>query len=532
MLDLLSSGFKNAALKLKGQTELNANNISEALDIVRKSLLDADVEYNVVKTFLENVKNKVLGNVVSTSAKSYDQKVSAGDHFIKLCHDELVAFFGGENVQLKKNESGPTVILLTGLQGAGKTTHAAKLAKLMMDKHKMRPLLVAADVYRPAARDQLKTLGEKINVPVFTIDGTQDAVAIATQGVEKARQDWRDLVIIDTAGRLAIDEPLMQELESIKSATKPHNIVLVIDAMIGQDAVQTATAFDSRLNLTGVILTKMDGDTRGGASLSVKTVTGKPILFMGTGEGVDKLEEFRPEGIASRVLGLGDVVGLVEDFSRVVNEEHAAKSAGRLMQGKFDFNDFLEMTQTISKMGPIKDVLAKTPMMGQVSSEDLDKVNDKDFVHMRAIVQSMTKSEREKPELLVGAAPGARSRVGRISRGSARPEKEVKQLIERFGQMQGMVAMMGGMFGGGGGLLSKIPGMGGLNQLANAAKMAKQMMGGGGGMGGMPFPGGMPNPFGDGMKPQFSSAELAEINRMRKKKKEEKMARIKNRKKK
>jgi len=310
----------------------------------------------------------------------------------------------------------------------------------------------------------------------------------------------------------------------------------VIDSMIGQDAVRTASAFDMRLNLTGVVLTKIDGDSRGGAALSVKKVTGKNILFVGTGEAVDKLEEFRPEGMASRILGLGDVVGLMEDFTKAVDKENIEKSASRMMQGHFDFNDFLEMMGTISKMGPIKDILAKTPLAGQISTQDLNKVNDKDITRKAAIVQSMTKKERENPDLLlIQKSQSARSRISRIAKGSAHFEKDVKDLLDQFMQMRQMMQMMSGLgLGGGGGLMSKIPGLGQLNQMAKMAKMAKMMGGGGGGLpGGM---GGLANMFGGNMPSMpnpagapLSSADLAEINRMKKRKKEEKLKKQKKR---
>ena len=546
MFDIVTQGFKDATLKLKGQARLTPDNIAPALDAVRRSLLDADVDLKVVKDFLENVRTKALGTVVHVKAKTAGMQVSAGDHFVQLCHDELLDLMGTEQTEIVKNTKGPTVILLVGLQGAGKTTHAAKLARLLRDRHKMRPLLVAADVYRPAARDQLRVLGQQIDVPVFSLE-TTDAVEIARKGLEHARAEWLDLVIVDTAGRLAIDDTLMTELENIKSAIGPQNVVLVIDSMIGQDAVRTASAFDSRLNLTGVVLTKLDGDTRGGAALSVKKVTGKSVLFVGTGEGLDKLEEFRPEGMATRILGMGDIVGLMDDFSRVIDEEKASKSAKKLFQGEFDFDDFLDMMGNIQKMGPIKDLISKTPLAGQVSAEDMSKVDDREVTRTAAIVHSMTKAERSNPDLLLQKSPGGRSRIARIAKGSGRVEKDVKDLVERFMQMRQMVGMMmgGGLGGLGGGLLGKIPGMGGLNQLANMAKMAKMMGGGGGGgMGGMPnmadlmssmggmgggaggMPG-MPGMPGMGSGRGISSAELAEINRARKKKKEEKRSKQK-----
>lgn len=531
MFDIVSQGFKDATLKLKGQARLNDDNIAPALDTVRRSLLDADVDYGVVKKFLENVRGKALGTVVHTKAKSSELKVSAGDHFVNLCHDELLLLLGGEQVRLNFNTKGPTVVLLVGLQGAGKTTHAAKLAKLLKESHNKRPLLVAADVYRPAAREQLKVLGEKIDVPVYTLE-SNNAVEIAKNGLELARQEWNDVVIIDTAGRLAIDDLLMTEIENIKAAVQPQNTLLVIDAMIGQDAVRTASAFDSRVQLTGVILTKLDGDTRGGSALSIKNVTGKSILFVGTGESLDRLEEFRPEGMATRILGMGDVVGLMQDFTKAIDEDQAAKSAGRMMEGHFDFDDFLSMLSGIQKMGPLKDIISKTPLAGQLNQQDLDKVDDREMVRIAAMVHSMTRQERSTPQLLLPKTPEGRSRLQRIARGSGRTEKDVKELVERFMQMKQMMSLFTG--GLGGGLLGKIPGMGGLNQLANMAKMMR-----GGGMGGLPgmgggFPGGLGGLMGGmggmgGRPAGLSTQDLAEINRQRKKKKEEKKARAKNR---
>lgn len=528
MFELVSQGFKDASLKLKGQARLTEENIAQALDAIKRSLLDADVDLAVTKQFLENIKQQALGSVVTLKSEA-GQKVSAADHFIKICHDELVSFLGGQQVQIVKNQKGPTVILLVGLQGAGKTTHAAKLAKLLSTQENMRPLLVAADVYRPAARGQLKILGQKIDVPVFTLD-SNDPVEIAKQGLEYARNEWRDLVIIDTAGRLSIDNALMEELENVKSAVQPQNILLVIDAMIGQDAVRTASAFDMRLGLSGVILTKLDGDTRGGAALSVKKVTGKNILFVGTGESLDKLEDFRPEGMASRILGMGDVVGLMKDFEKAVDMQEAEKSASRMMQGHFDFNDFLDMIKTIGKMGSIKDLVSKTPLANQISNDDMNKVSDKDVIRKGAIVHSMTKQERADPELLlIQKSQTARSRIARIAKGSAHTEKEVRDLVDQFMQMKNMMQMfsgmgLGGMMGQGSGMMSKVPGLSQLKQMANMAKMAKMM-----GSGNMPgFGAGMPG-MPSGQTGGFSAAELAEINRMKKRKKEEKLRKQKGR---
>ncbi len=539
MFDTLTNGFKDAALKLRGQARLTEANIAPSLDAVKRSLLDADVDLKVVKEFLENVRAKAMGQVVSTRTKSFDKDVGAGEHFVALCHEELIELLGGDaKHSLVENDKGPTVVLLVGLQGAGKTTHAAKIAHHLKTQNKKRPLLVAADVYRPAAREQLKVLGEKIDVPVFTLE-SNSAVEIATKALEHARAEWLDLVIIDTAGRLAIDDNLMTELANIKAAVNPQNILLVIDAMIGQDAVRTASAFDARLSLTGVVLTKLDGDTRGGAALSVKKVTGKNILFTGVGEGIDRLEDMRAEGMASRILGMGDIVGLMQDFGKAVTEDDMAKQASRMMQGEFTFDDFLSMTGTLQKMGPLKDIIAKTPLASQISEADLNKVNDRDVNRMNAIVHSMTKQERKNPDLLLQKTPGGRSRMLRIAKGSGHDERAVKELIEKFMQMRQMVQLMSGFAGGGGGLLSKIPGLGGLNQMANMARAMKQMggMGGLGGMGGM---GGLSDLMGGlggmgganpmaGARAGLSAAELAEINRMRKKKKEEKRGKQKRR---
>lgn len=521
MFDLISKGFQNASLKLKGQTRLSEENISEALEAIKKSLLDADVDLNVTKQFLASVKEKCLGEVVQVKTQS-GQKATAGNHFVKICHDEIQEFLGGTKQELTFNQNGITVILMVGLQGAGKTTQSAKLAKLLAEKQNMRPLLVAADVYRPAARAQLQILGEKIGAPVFTLE-VNNPVEIATGALEYAKTHDRNLVIIDTAGRLAIDEPLMHELEAIKQAVNPQNILLVVDAMIGQDAVKTASVFNQRLNLSGFILTKFDGDTRGGAALSIKKITGKNILFVGMGETLDKLEEFRPEGMASRILGMGDIVGLMEDFERVIDKETAEKSTNRLLEGRFDFNDFLEMTGSVQKMGPIKDLVAKTPLAGQMQSGDMDKINDKDLVRKSAIVQSMTQKERTNPDLLIyNKSQSARSRIARIARGSAHTEQEVKTLIEQFQKMQSMVKMLGGFgLSQSGGLSSKIPGLNQLKQMSQMAKMAKMMgSAGGGGLSSMFGMGGGNVPSaGQGL----SIADMAEINRLKKRKKEEKM---------
>jgi signal recognition particle subunit SRP54 len=533
MFDTVMKGFQDARLKLKGQARLTEDNISEALDAVKRSLLDADVEYGVVKSFIAEVKEKCLGSVVQTRAGQSGLKVQAGDHFIDQCQSTLTEYLGGGTASLELNGSQdkPAVVLLVGLQGAGKTTHAAKLALHLRREQEKSPLLVAADVYRPAAREQLRVLAEREGLGYFTQDSS-NAVEIAVQGISHARANGHNVVIIDTAGRLAIDDQLMLELEQIRDAVRPENTVLVIDSMIGQDAVQTAEAFHRRLEISGVILTKLDGDTRGGAALSVKKVTGRPILFAGTGEALDQIEEFRPEGMASRILGLGDIVGLMGDFKKAIDEEEAEKSAVRLMEGHFDFNDFLQMMGSIQKMGPIKDILAKTPMMAQIPQEGLDQVNDRELVRISAMVQSMTGKEKQNPDLLLQKSAGGRSRIARIARGSGRSEKDVRELVERFMQMRQVMQMMMGGFGGG--LLSKLPGLGQLNKLANMAKMMKGMPAGMTGSPGMPGLGGLGDLMGAGpsMGPGagLSSADLAHINRERKKKKLAKKQKQKNRK--
>jgi signal recognition particle subunit SRP54 len=525
MFDIVSQGFKSAILKMKGQAQLTQDSVDAALNLVQKSLIDADVDLQVTKNFVEETKNKILGTVVTLKSSS-GKKVSPGDHFIKICHEELKKLLGGEKAEIVKSEHEPTIILLAGLQGAGKTTHAAKLAKYFKDSEDMSPLLVAADIYRPAAKEQLKILGERITVPVFTLDSAS-AVDIAKASLEEAKKTQRNLIIIDTAGRLTVDDKLMTEISEIKAATKAKNSLLVIDSMIGQDAVRTAKAFDSALGLTGLVLTKLDGDARGGVALSVKTVTGQNILFAGVGEALDKLEIFRPEGMAKRILGMGDVVSLMDDFSKVVDKEKAEKDAKRIMAGHFDLNDFLEMTKTIDKMGPVQDLIAKTPLASGLSSSDMSKVSNKDIMKKACIIQSMTKHERSHPDIFQTSGSSSRSRMRRIAEGSGQTEKDVRDILDQFVKMRQMVQIFGG---GGGGFLSKVPGLNQLNKMASMAKMAK-----------MAGSGGMPNMFGeffdkgDGQAQEsqqgLSMADLAKINRLRKQKKAQKLQKHKKKKK-
>jgi signal recognition particle subunit SRP54 len=489
MFDALSKGFKSARNRLAGLTELTEQNVESALREVRLSLLEADVELGVVKSFLARVKEKALGEVVRVRAKGADGstvKVSASDVFIKICHDELVAFMSageGPALVFPAQKSQPTGIMMVGLQGSGKTTTCAKLARLL-SKQGHKPLLVAADMQRPAAVEQLKILGEQIGVPVFNVPGATP-LEICTQAAAQARAGKHDAIVYDTAGRLAIDEPLMEELRAIKDAVSPENVLLVIDAMIGQDAVKTSKAFHDRLGLSGVVLTKLDGDARGGAALSVKEVTGAPVRFVGIGETLDKFEEFRADGMASRVLGMGDVVGLMKDFEEVVDEKDAAEKAMRMLEGQFSLDDFLEQVRMIQKMGSIKDLIAKMPGMGDMMPPGAN-VDDHELVRIEAIIQSFTKFERKDPYALIREP----SRATRIAKGSGQPENQVQELVQKFLFMKQMMEGLGANMG----MMGKIPGM---KNVAMARQLKKQMAQGGMpgmGMPGMPgFPGmGMP----------------------------------------
>lgn len=486
MFDAIAKGFRQAKNRLAGLTELTESNIDTALREVRLSLLEADVELGVVKTFLARVKDKALGEVVRIKAKGQGgeaMKVSAADQFVKICHDELVEFMTGVGPAITYAEkgSGPTGIMMVGLQGSGKTTSTAKLARYLQ-KENHKPLLVAADMQRPAAVEQLQVLGKSVDVPVFNIPG-ENPVTICERAEAEAKKLGCDVIIYDTAGRLAIDEKLMQELADIKAKTQPENIFLVVDAMIGQDAVKVSKGFHDTLGLTGVVLTKLDGDARGGAALSVKEVTGAPVRFAGIGEGTDKFEEFRPEGMASRVLGMGDVVGLMKDFEEVVDQEKAAEDAMKMLQGDFSLDDFLAQIKMIQKMGSLKDLVGKIPGMDQLPSDV--NLDDRELVKIEAMISSFTTFERKDPNALI-RDPG---RVTRISKGSGTPEQAVTELVQRFLFMKQMMGSMGGM-GGMGGLLGNIPGMKQLGQMKNMRNAAKQMQGMGG-MGGFPGMGGM-----------------------------------------
>ena len=490
MFDALKRGFREAQNRLAGLTELSPESIKPALKEVRTSLLEADVELGVIKRFLGRVEERALGQTVQTSVKHGGQryKVSASDQFIKICHDELVAMMSHEGEAIHYAERGPTQVMMVGLQGSGKTTTSAKLARKFASEGK-KPLLVAADMQRPAAVEQLKVLGEQIGVPVFNLPD-QSPLAITRAARDEAKRLGSDVIVYDTAGRLAIDEALMQELLDIKSTIAPENIFLVIDSMIGQDAVATSRAFNERLGITGVILTKLDGDARGGAALSVKEVTGAPVVFAGTGETTDRLEEFRPDGMAGRVLGMGDVVGLMKDFEEVVDQKKAEEDAARMMSGEFTLDDFLQQIRMIQQMGPLKDLVEKIPGMGSMLPPGTDLDGD-EFKKIEAMIQSMTRGERRDAQLLVREP----SRASRVAKGSGTPVEAVNELVQKFVFIKQMMSN----FGGNSGLLGKLPGMKNLNlarNLRRAAKSGKLPAGMPGGFPGMPggFPG-MPGGF-------------------------------------
>jgi len=454
MFETLTKGFRAARNRLAGVTELTEANLEPALRDVRLSLLEADVDLGVVKRFLQRVKDQVVGETVrnEVQAKGRTIRIGPAERFIKACQDELVAMMQSEGAPIVMAPApSPTGIMMVGLQGSGKTTTTGKLARLLESQGR-KPLLVAADVQRPGAIEQLRVLGERLSIPVFSIPGGQP-VDICVQALDHARKLKRDTILFDTAGRLAVDEPLMAELEEIKAKVKASNVFMVVDAMIGQDAVKTAAAFHERLSLTGIVLTKLDGDARGGAALSIREVTGAPVKFIGTGEGLDKLEEFRPDGMASRILGFGDVVGLMKDFEGVVDQNKAEKDAKRMLEGRFTLHDFLEQIRMIQKMGPLQDLFEKLPFF-QDSVPEGFQVDDKELKRAEAIVSSMTKQERVEPELF----GREKTRITRVAKGSGRSEQEVLDLLQRFSFMKQMMGDIGQQAG----MLSKIPGLKGM----------------------------------------------------------------------
>ena len=502
MFDVVAKGFRDVRRRFEGKREITEDNIEDALKDIRMSMLEADVNFRIAKQFIKRVKKKALGEVVRVKAKGKNEKVevSPGDHFIRICHDELESLMGpvDNSIVFSNPRVGPTKIMMVGLQGSGKTTTTAKLAKLLIDQHGKSPLLVGADVYRPAAIEQLRVLGKQLGVPVHAVEGG-DPVQVCNDALELAKKKDRDVVIFDTAGRLAVDDVLMEELEDIIDTTHPENIFLIADAMIGQDAVNTAKEFNTRLEIDGFIMTKLDGDARGGAALSIKEVTGKPIKFIGVGEKLDDLEEFRPEGLANRILGFGDVMGLMNRFERSLSEEdaeRAEKDAMRMLSGEFDFNDFYNQLEQITKLGSMNELMEMMPFFGGGMPQDAN-IDDSELTRIRAIIQSMTQKERQKPDLLTRQP----NRVRRISKGSGTSQEKVEQVIQQFNMMRGMMQQFSDMGGGGGGLLSKIPGMGKLNQLKNMKDMDMNSLLGdlmGGAAGGAGGPGGFPGMGGGG----------------------------------
>ncbi|MDE5835812.1 MAG: signal recognition particle protein [Paramuribaculum sp.] len=423
MFENLSERLERSFKLLKGQGKITEINVAETLKDVRRALLDADVNYKVAKNFTDTVKAKALGQNVLTAVKPSEMMV-------KIVHDELTALMGGETEQI--NLSGnPTVILMSGLQGSGKTTFSGKLAKKLKSEKAKRPLLVACDVYRPAAIDQLKVLAEQIDVPVYAEEGNKNPVQIAENAIKYAKANHNDLVIIDTAGRLAVDEQMMDEIEAIKKAVKPNEILFVVDAMTGQDAVNTAKEFNDRLDFDGVILTKLDGDTRGGAALSIRTVVTKPIKFVGTGEKLDALDQFHPARMADRILGMGDIVTLVEKAQQAIDEKEAAELQRKIAKNQFNFDDFLNQIQQIKKMGNLKDLAAMIPGVGK-AIKDID-IDDDAFKGIEAIIRSMTKAERARPEII------NTSRRQRIAKGSGTNIQEVNRLLKQFEETRKMM---------------------------------------------------------------------------------------------
>ncbi|MBJ2186982.1 signal recognition particle protein [Paramuribaculum intestinale] len=423
MFENLSERLERSFKLLKGQGKITEINVAETLKDVRRALLDADVNYKVAKQFTDTVKTKALGRDVLNAVKPNEMMV-------KIVHDELTELMGGETAQINV-QGQPAVILMSGLQGSGKTTFSGKLARKLKSEKAKRPLLVACDVYRPAAIDQLKVLGEQIEVPVYTEEGNRNPVEIASNAIQYARQNHFDLVIVDTAGRLAVDEEMMDEIEAIKKAVKPQETLFVVDAMTGQDAVNTAKEFNDRLDFDGVVLTKLDGDTRGGAALSIRTVVTKPIKFVGTGEKLDALDYFHPARMADRILGMGDIVSLVEKAQKAIDEKEARELQKKIAKNQFNLEDFMAQIQQIKKMGNIKDLASMIPGVGKMI-KDID-IDDNAFKGVEAIISSMTRYERQHPEIING------SRRQRIAKGSGTTVQEVNRLLKQFDDTRKMM---------------------------------------------------------------------------------------------
>lgn len=428
MFENLSDRLERSFKILKGEGQITEINVASTLKDVRRALLDADVNFKVAKNFTDKVKEKALGMNVLTAVKP-------GQLMVKIVHDELADLMGGEAVDINL-EGHPAIILMSGLQGSGKTTFSGKLANLLKSKRNKKPLLVACDVYRPAAIEQLKIVGEQIQVPVYAEPENKDVVTIAQHAIQEAKAKGNDVVIVDTAGRLAVDEEMMNEIASLKEALHPSETLFVVDAMTGQDAVNTAKEFNDRLDFDGVILTKLDGDTRGGAALSIRTIVTKPIKFVGTGEKMEALDVFYPNRMADRILGMGDIVSLVERAQEQFDEEEAKRLQRKIQKNKFDFNDFLGQIEQIKKMGNLKDLASMIPGVGK-AIKDVD-IDDNAFVSIEAIIRSMTPKERTNPEIL------NTSRRQRIAKGSGTNIQEVNKLIKQFDQTRKMMKMVTG----------------------------------------------------------------------------------------
>jgi signal recognition particle subunit SRP54 len=577
VFETISKGFRAARERITGRGELTEDIIDSALRDVRMSLLEADVEFHVAKRFLAGVREKALGEKVQLVADldTGTTRVRPEDHFVRICHEELVALMSPVDTELATAPKGVTGVMMVGLQGSGKTTTAGKLARRLQKEGK-KVLLVAADVYRPAAVRQLQVIGGQLDVPVFARDG-DDPVEICAAATEAAAAEGCDFAIYDTAGRLTVDDALMVELESIKARVRPANVLLVIDAMIGQDAVATAKSFDERIDISGVVLTKLDGDARGGAALSIKAATGKPIKLIGMGETLEKLEDFRPEGLAGRILGMGDLVGLMQDFQEVVDETQAEQDAAKMLGGSFSMDDFLTQIKNIQQMGSMRDLMDKLPLgnlVGQdVPQEALDAaMDDRELVKIESMIQSMTLEERTRPDVFLHEQPttsapahsrlGGRrrrparkrprsstdmaelepeafvgGRVDRVARGSGREPDDVRGLVSRFLAMRDMFGMLGDLLGTGGGMLGRLPGIKQARQLGAMRKLARdpaalQGMFGGGAppMPGLPGGAGMPGlPATPGAS--SSTGSSASSHKSKEKRKKQKQARRRNRRK-
>ncbi len=460
MFDALSERLQGAFQKLRSKGRLTEDDVKDAMREIRRALLEADVHHAVAKEFTERVREKAVGQEIL-------QSLSASQHVVKIVHDELVSLMGGEQERIARAAKPPTVVMLVGLQGAGKTTAAAKLARHLVLKEHRRPLLVAADIYRPAAIDQLRILAKQIDVSIYAPGNHISPPEIVREAMEEARKAGNDYVIIDTAGRLHIDETLMQELSVMKDIAQPHEILLVIDAMTGQDAITVAEHFHSQLSVTGIVLTKLDGDTRGGAALTVRHVTGCPVKFVGTGEKTDALEPFYPDRMASRILGMGDVLSLIEKAQETIDEKQAKELEAKLLKNEFTLDDFLAQLQQVRKLGPLDQLLGMLPGMGKLKQLPAGAVDGSQMSKVEAIILSMSKAERVKPELVTKSS----SRRIRIAKGSGTQVKDVNQLLRQFEEMRKMMKQFSSLAKGG---------KKGLGSLAGA-------MGSMGKKGGMPF---------------------------------------------